>query len=74
MSNPQVNGHDYTMACYLVDYIYSSWIIFVKTIQAPENKQNAQFSKAQETCQNDIERGFGVLQVWFAIIGGPTSF
>lgn len=32
------------------------------------------FSKAQESARKDVERAFGVLQEYFAIVRGPTRF
>ena len=72
--NYKVNGHDYTMGYYLADDIYPAWATFVKTIQNPQTKKEAQFAKAQEACRKDIERAFGVLQARFAIVHGPARF
>jgi hypothetical protein len=66
--NYTVNGYDYTMGYYLVDDIYPAWATFVKTIQNPQTKKQAHFTKAQEACRQDIERGFGFLQSRFAIV------
>jgi hypothetical protein len=72
--NYTVNGHEYNMGYYLADRIYSEWATLVKTIRNPEGRAEAEFAKAQETVQKDIERAFGVLQARFAIVRGPSRF
>jgi hypothetical protein len=62
------------MSYYLAGGIYPSWSIFLKTILTPKTKKGAEFSKAQETCQKDIEKAFGILQARFAIVWGPARF
>jgi hypothetical protein len=46
----------------------------VKTIQQPKPQNECHFALAQEALHNNIERAFSVLQAWFAIVRGPTSF
>jgi len=70
--NYSVNGHDYTMGYYLADGIYPSWATFVKTIHAPQGNKRKKFDAAQESARKDLERAFGVLQAWFAIMRGPA--
>jgi hypothetical protein len=72
--NCKVNGHDYTMGYYLANDTYLSWATFVKTVPTPQNKERAEFANAQEACQNDIERAFGVLQAWFCHCSWSGSF
>jgi hypothetical protein len=72
--NYTVNNHQYTQGYYLADYIYPPWSVFVKAVSNPQNKKEAEFSKMQEACRKDIERAFGVLQAWFAIVCGPARF
>jgi hypothetical protein len=69
-----VNVHDYALGYYLADDIFPSWAIFVKTIQNPKTKKQAEFAKAQEACRKDIKRVFGALQDRFAIVRGPAHF
>ena len=69
-----INGHDYTIRYYLTDGIYPKWATFVKTIPAPQGQKFKLFAAAQEACRKDVERAFGVLQVRFAIVRGPTQF
>jgi hypothetical protein len=54
------------------DRIYLAWTTFVKIIQKPHTKKQAQFFKGQEACRNDIERAFRVLEARFAIVRGPA--
>jgi hypothetical protein len=62
------------MGYYLADRIYPSWSSFVKTISNPSTKKQAEFSKSQEACQNDIDRAFDVFQARFAIVRGSSRF
>ena len=59
--NYSVNGHEYTMECYLADGIYPSWSTFVKTIPCPQGNKKKHFAAAQESARKDVERAFGVL-------------
>lgn len=68
-----VNGHHYTMGYYLADRIYPSWATFVKTISNPQSNKEAHFAQCQEACRKDVERAFGVLQSWFAIVRRPAK-
>ncbi|XP_030936345.1 uncharacterized protein LOC115961509 [Quercus lobata] len=72
--NYSINGNNYSMGYYLVDGIYPSWAIFVKTIPAPQNRKIQHFASAQEAVRKDVERSFGVLQARFAIVCGPARF
>jgi hypothetical protein len=62
------------MGYYFADGIYPEWATLVKTIQNPESRAEAEFTKAQEAARKDIERAFGVLQARFAIVRGPSHF
>jgi hypothetical protein len=72
--NYTVNGQEYNMGYYLADEIYPEWETLVKTIRNPEGRVEAEFAKAQEAVQKDIEIAFGVLQARFAIVRGPSRF
>jgi hypothetical protein len=72
--NYTINGHDYTMGCYLAIGIYHSYLTFVKTITKPNSKKQAHFAKMQEAPRKDIERVFVVFQARFAIVVGPAYF
>ncbi|KAK9215200.1 hypothetical protein WN944_007204 [Citrus x changshan-huyou] len=39
-----------------------------------ENEYNMSYYLADEACQKDVERAFGVLQSRFAIVAGPSRF
>ena len=69
-----VNGHGYTKGYYLADSINPTWTTFMKTISNPKGNKEIEFARAQEACQKDIERAFGVLQSRFAIVRGPARF
>ncbi|KAL0011548.1 hypothetical protein SO802_006656 [Lithocarpus litseifolius] len=72
--NYLINGNDYSMGYYLADGIYPSWATFFKTIPAPQDRKRQHFASAQEAARKDVEHAFGVLQVWFAIVCGPSCF
>ena len=73
-SNHSINGHDYTMGCYLADGIYPKWSTFVKTISSPLGDKRKLFAKTQEAYRKDVEQEFGVLQAQFAIVRRPARF
>jgi hypothetical protein len=66
--NYTLNGHEYNMGYYLAGGIYPEWPTLLKTIQNSENRAEAEFAKAQDAAQKDIERAFGVLQAKYAIV------
>jgi len=70
--NYTINDHNYTMGYYLADGIYPQWATFVKTISSPQRNWRKHFVAAQESARKDVECAFGVLQVRFAIVRGPT--
>ena len=70
--NYTINGHEYDMGYYLADGIYPSWATLVQSITLPMGNKRKYFAKAQEAARKDVERAFGVLQSWFAIVRGPT--
>ncbi|XP_023157016.1 uncharacterized protein [Zea mays] len=72
--NYTINGHKYDMGYYLADGIYPNWSAFVKSIKAPANEKDQNFTAAQESLRKDVERAFGVLQARFAIVRGPARF
>lgn len=61
------------MGYYLVENIYSPWATFVKTISDPVGQKKSQLNQREEAARKDIERAFGVLQVHFAVVRGPTK-
>ncbi|XP_050211747.1 uncharacterized protein LOC126661908 [Mercurialis annua] len=62
------------MGYYLVDGIYPSWSIFIKTIPSPQTNKHKQFATTQESARKDVERAFGVLQGRLSIIRGLARF
>ncbi|XP_025815658.1 uncharacterized protein LOC112892751 [Panicum hallii] len=70
--NFTVNGHSYNMGYYLADGIYPDWPAFVKTVRQPMEMKTRLFAAKQEGARKDIERAFGVLQAWWAVIRGPA--
>jgi hypothetical protein len=66
-----INSYHYNKGYYLADSIYPKWEIFMKTISSPILPKEVEFVKAQEGCQKDVERAFGVLQQRFAIVRFP---
>ena len=50
------------------------WSTIVKTIHEPQGTKRKYFAMRQETCRNDVECTFGVLQSRFAIVTGPSRF
>jgi hypothetical protein len=58
-----VNNKNYDMVYYLIDGIYPDWALFMNTILEPSNVKQQHFSEQQEARWQDVERGFGVLQV-----------
>ena len=59
-----VNGHEYDQAYYLTDGIYNSWDAFVKSITSPQMRKHKLFAQVKEACKKDVERAFGVLEVY----------
>ena len=68
------NGHTYNYGYYLADDIYPKWQTFVKPLKIPKGKKNLDFHNGQAAARKDVERAFGILQVQFAIVRGPTRF
>ena len=62
------------MRYYLVNDIYSDFIIFVKTILMSQGEKRKLFAQWQESVRKDVKRAFGGLKSCFAIICGPSRF
>ncbi|KAK6120693.1 hypothetical protein DH2020_045567 [Rehmannia glutinosa] len=73
-ANFVIQGKEYNMGYYLADSIYPKWSTIVQTIHDPRGPKKKYFAMKQESCRNDVERAFGVLQSRFAIVAAPTRF
>uniref|UniRef100_A0A0D3B8A5 DDE Tnp4 domain-containing protein n=1 Tax=Brassica oleracea var. oleracea TaxID=109376 RepID=A0A0D3B8A5_BRAOL len=60
--NYSVNGHEYHLAYYRADDIYSKWTAFVQSIPLPQGPKASLFATHQEDVRKDVEHAFGVLQ------------
>jgi Plant transposon protein len=71
-----LNGRLRDWMYFLVDGIYPSWAIFVKTIPkaARRNRNEEVFSAKQEGVRKDIERAFGILVKKFHLLAYPIRF
>ncbi|KAK3225276.1 hypothetical protein Dsin_005138 [Dipteronia sinensis] len=69
-----IQGKEYNMSYYLADGTYPKWFTLVQTIQDPRDRKKKLFAMKQEGCRKDVERAFGVLQTWFAIVAGSARF
>jgi hypothetical protein len=67
-----VNGKQYNMGYYLADGIYPEWAAFAKSITRPQSDKHKLYAHHQESARKDVERAFGVLQKFWAIIRHPT--
>ncbi|XP_008244891.1 PREDICTED: uncharacterized protein LOC103342996 [Prunus mume] len=54
------------------DGIYPRWTTFVKSIPHPRSQKEIFFAAYQEGYRKDVERCFGILQAWWAIIRGAV--
>ena len=66
-----INGTKRDYMYFLVDGIYPSWSMFVKSIALPMNDDENKFAKRHEHVRKDIERCFGVLVSKFGILERP---
>lgn len=55
-----VNNNKYRQLYFLVDIIYSHWIIFASTVSEELSKKEELFSAAKHGLRKDVERAFGV--------------
>jgi hypothetical protein len=68
----EVNGNSYTTPYWLVDGIYPNWPVFMKPIPDPQGVARKHYAMLQESCSEDVERAFGVLQKRFAFVRNPA--
>ncbi|KAK2656480.1 hypothetical protein Ddye_009532 [Dipteronia dyeriana] len=73
-ANFVIQGKEYNVGYYLTDGIYPKWSTLVQTIHDPRGPEKKLFAIKQEGCRKDVERAFGVLQSWFAIVAGWGCF
>ncbi|XP_048448083.1 uncharacterized protein LOC125480890 [Pyrus x bretschneideri] len=66
----KVNDNRHELGYYLIDGIYPSWSIFVKSYSYPNSAKKKLFSQKQEFYRKDVERAFAILQVRYAIVKG----
>ncbi|XP_074336914.1 uncharacterized protein LOC141674089 [Apium graveolens] len=69
-----IQGKEYDTGYYLANGIYPKWSSLVQTVHDPHGPKKQLFVMKQEACRKDVERAFGVLKSFFAIIAGPTRF
>lgn len=69
----EVNGKRHLQYYLLVDGIYPTWSIFVKTIHEPQGAKRIHYASMQESTRKYVERAFGVLQARFAIVQNPSK-
>ncbi|KAF8402358.1 hypothetical protein HHK36_013312 [Tetracentron sinense] len=74
LANYTINCYQYTMGYYLTDGIYPQWATLVQTISQPQGLKRQLFATIQEAYRKDVERAFGVLQAYFAIVHGLARF
>jgi hypothetical protein len=67
-----VNGRQYTKAYCLADRIYLDWVVFVKSVRAPQSPEHKLFSEHQEGARKDVKCAFGILQSRFCILRRPA--
>jgi len=67
-----VNGHKYNIGYFLSDGSYPRRATFSKTIPIPQGPKVRLFAEWQEAVRKDVERAFGFLQSWFAVIHDST--
>ncbi|XP_021807616.1 protein ALP1-like [Prunus avium] len=68
----EINNTVYQNGYYLADGIYPRWTAFVKSIPHPRSHKQKLFAAYQEGYNKDVERWFGILQAWWAIIRGAA--
>ncbi|XP_022002452.1 uncharacterized protein LOC110899859 [Helianthus annuus] len=66
-----VNNHLYKRGYYLVDGIYPTWSVFVKSFPYPHLLDDKKFKKQHEAARKDVERTFGVLKSKWGVTNWP---
>ncbi|XP_021991774.2 uncharacterized protein LOC110888561 [Helianthus annuus] len=66
-----VNNHLYKRGYLLVDGIYPSWSVFVKSIPYPHEVNEKKFKRQHEAARKDVERAFGVLKGKWGVLSRP---
>ena len=70
----EINGNFRDFLYFLVDGIYPSWAIFIKTFYEPITEMEKRFSRHQEFSRKDIERVFGQLVQQFGVLKQPIRY
>uniref|UniRef100_A0A251TXI2 Putative harbinger transposase-derived protein n=1 Tax=Helianthus annuus TaxID=4232 RepID=A0A251TXI2_HELAN len=66
-----VNNHLYKRGYLLMDGIYPSWSVFVKSIPYPHEVNEKKFKRQHEAARKDVERAFGVLKGKWGVLSRP---
>ncbi|XP_021986043.1 protein ANTAGONIST OF LIKE HETEROCHROMATIN PROTEIN 1-like [Helianthus annuus] len=66
-----VNNHLYKRGYLLVDGIYPSWFVFVKSIPYPHEVNEKKFKRQHEAARKDVKRAFGVLKGKWGVLSRP---
>ncbi|KAK1601499.1 hypothetical protein QYE76_071921 [Lolium multiflorum] len=69
----EINENEYDKPYYIANGIKADWATLMKTVRNPNSEKPRRFAKMQEACRKDVERGFGVLQAWWAIVRHPAK-
>ncbi|XP_022041720.2 uncharacterized protein LOC110944368 [Helianthus annuus] len=66
-----VNNHLYKRGYLLVDGIYPTWSVFVKSIPCPHEVDEKKFKRQHGAARKDVEHAFGVLKSKWGVLSRP---